>query len=78
VGEVPDRRTNRRPRGIDAGHENQHHRAEDVFERQVLAVEFRVQEIRREVIGGAVHVLFDLGDEVLLDRLELDDALFFR
>jgi len=23
-------------------------------------------------------VLFDLGDEVLLDRLELDDALFFR
>ena len=64
------------PGGVDARDEDQDHRAKDVLQGQLLAVDLRVEQERRQVVAGVVLVVLDLGHEVLLHRNEGFDALF--
>jgi hypothetical protein len=45
---------------------------------ELLSLDLDVQQVAREVVAGIGHVLFHLGDEVLLDRRELLDPLLER
>ena len=66
--EVPQRRADRRPRGVDAGDHEQHHRAADVIGVQLVAVELGLEQEDGEVVARVREVLLDARVEV---RVEL-------
>ena len=57
--EMPERRTDRRPRCVDAGHHQQHHRALDVIGMQFVALELGFEQERGEIVTGLGEVLLD-------------------
>ena len=67
LGEVPERRADRRPRGVDAGDHEQDHRAAHVVGVELLAVELRVEQERREVVLRVRDVLGDAVVEVAVE-----------
>ena len=67
--EVPQRRADRRPCGVDAGDQEQHDRAAHVFGLELHAVDLGVEHVRREVVARIVEVVGDLHVEVGVELL---------
>ena len=69
-GEVPEARADGAPRRVDAGQQQQHHRAADVLVGQLRPSSSTLQQVRREVVAWVLAVVGDLAVEVVVERLE--------
>ena len=68
--EVPDRRTDRRPRRVDAGDEQQEDRAADVLRGELVAVDLDLEQVAGEVVARVVDVVLHLAEDVVVEALE--------
>jgi hypothetical protein len=60
-GQVPEGGPDGRPGGVDTGDHQQDHRAADQLDRQLVAVDLRLDQERGEVVPGVGDMVFDLG-----------------
>ena len=65
--QVPDRRTDRRPRGVDPGDEQQHDHAAHHLGVELLAVELDVEEEADQVVARVLDVVADLFVEIVVE-----------
>jgi hypothetical protein len=72
---MPQRRADRAPGGVDAGDQQQPHRAGDVPRVQLVAVQLHIDQVRGQVVAGVVDVVADLVQEVVEERAEFGDPL---
>jgi hypothetical protein len=64
LGEVPQRRSDGRPRRVDPGDEQQHDHAADHVVVHRLPVDLHVQEVAGEIVTGVLAMIGDLGVDV--------------
>ncbi len=70
LGEVPERRTDRRPRGVDAGDEQQDDRTAHVLGSELVALDLDLEQVAGEVVARVVDVVLHLGEDVVVEPLE--------
>jgi hypothetical protein len=66
-GQVPQGGAYGRPGGVDPGDHQQDHGAADLLDRQLMAVDLRLDQERGEVIPRVGDVVLDLGVHVGVD-----------
>ncbi len=76
--QVPQGGADRAPGGVDAGDEQQGHRADDVRRVEPAAVELRVDQVGREVVTRVAQVVLDLREQVVEQRRHPRGALLGR
>ena len=76
--QVPQRGADRAPGRVDAGDEQQGHRADHVGRFELAAVQLRVDEVAGEVPTRVVEMLVDLREEVFKHPRDALDALIRR
>src|SRR5262249_17400990 len=74
--QMPQGGADRAPRRVDAGDEQQGHRANDVRGVELAAVEFRVDQVGCEVLPRVAEVVLNLREQVVEQRRLPREALF--
>jgi hypothetical protein len=66
--QMPEGGSDRAPGGVDAGDEQQGHRADDVRRVELATLEFRVDQVGREVVARVCEVVLNLREQVVEER----------